>query len=93
MEAFTEGNETLPGDYRTAMSHRVTSGTPIGWTAFHCLLSGSDVKMETIALIKKMLDPRGGKFPMSVFDEIENNKVIVFFSFLRCDAPHIRTYA
>ena len=78
MHCFEEGEAVLQGDYRAAMSHKVTNARPNGWTPLHCLCSGSDLMMSQRYLITKLLETN--TVPLSYFDAMGNNQVIVFGS-------------
>ena len=67
----------MDGDYATAMSHRVTGGTPVGWTAAHILCNGSDVGLLARDVVEALLN--NGIVDMKAFDSAFNDQVIVFF--------------
>ena len=74
------GEPVLKGDYRAAMSHKVTGPKPEGWTPLHILCNGSDIMMSQIELIRTSLENE--TVPLEYFDAMSNNKVIVFGSFV-----------
>ena len=78
MHCFEEGEAVLQGDYRAAMSHKVTDARPRGWTPLHCLCNGSDPMVSQVYVIAKLLETN--TVPLSYFDAMSNDKVIVFGS-------------
>ena len=74
--SFRKDDPKLPGDYSTAMSHKVTGATPIGWTPLHVLLHGSDVLMIQRQIIEELLDSK--IVEVKDFDSMMDSKVIVF---------------
>ena len=58
-----------------AMHHKVTGGTPVGWTPLHMLLSGSDCMMAQMDIVQTLLE--NDVVPLQYFDGLRNDEVIV----------------
>ena len=77
LNSFGENHLHLPGNYREAMRHKVTSGKPIGWTPLHCLCNNSDYLMLNSKLIEVLLQTKTVK--ITDFDSVQNPDVTVFW--------------
>ena len=73
---FKPNEAPLPGDMTKAMRHKVTGGSPRGWTPLHCLCSGSDICLGIREIINTLLSTE--TVNMRDFDCLQNNDVIVF---------------
>ena len=88
----------MPGDYKKAMSHKVTGQKPKGWTPIHVLCHGADQCYGVSEIIDVMLE--NGVADITDFDGTENNTVIfvwVLFCTHTLEAaplhPHPRLWA
>ena len=55
-EAFEATAPRLPGSYSSAMSQRVTSGTPIGHSPLHVLCDGSSINFSKIEIVQMLIE-------------------------------------
>ena len=77
--AFGRKDAKLPGNYTAAMSQKVHTGTPNGWSPLHILCSGSDKMVAQSTIIEILL--KSGICTIRMFDsEIKNDGEIVFYS-------------
>ena len=92
MTCFRIGQPKLPGDYYAAMYHKVTAGTPKGFTPLHVLCQDSDKMLCKRDIIADVLGTNLVK--LRDFDANKNDQVIVLVFYLlwpiipmRCGFP------
>ena len=74
-EAFADGAPRLPGDYASAMSHRVTSGSPIGHSPLHVLCDGNSINFSKLEIIKMLIENE--IVDSELFATVKDDKVTV----------------
>ena len=74
-EAFEATAPRLPGSYSSAMSQRVTSGSPIGHTPLHVLCDGSSINFSKIEIVQMLIENDIDK--SELFATVKGNKVTV----------------
>ena len=77
VHAFLPSADRLPGNYTSAMRHKIHSGPIAGYSPGHVLLNGSDIEMVQDRIIHELLVHK--VLVMSDFDDNPNIKVCFFY--------------
>ena len=68
---FGRNQARLAGSYEKAMSYKVQSGQPKGWTPLHILCQNNDILFATKQIIIELLENK--VVPMESFDTVADN--------------------